>query len=114
MGSFCKNAFLWVGGNFDIREIFDERVEFRKGDGAHDWRTRRSPEHAGRVCSQNYFARPIQCLCVKHPGIVAEKREEFAFATTAIFLRFPKEKPEKPIFVKNSFGQRKTNLQGTH
>jgi hypothetical protein len=39
-------------------------------------------------------------LCGNHPGILAEKKENLAFATTAIFWRFPNEKPEKPIFYK--------------
>jgi hypothetical protein len=44
-------------------------------------------------------------LCDNHPGILAEKGEKLAFATTAIFSRFPNEKPEKPIFAENSFNE---------
>jgi hypothetical protein len=42
-------------------------------------------------------------LQVNHPDKVADQREKLAFATTAIFSRFPNEKPEKPIFVKKRF-----------
>jgi hypothetical protein len=39
--------------------------------------------------------------CVKHPGILAERGERRAFATNAIFSRFPNEKREKPTFAKS-------------
>jgi hypothetical protein len=39
-------------------------------------------------------------LCVNHPGILAEEWKKLAFATNAIFLRFPNKKPEKPTLAK--------------
>jgi hypothetical protein len=51
-------------------------------------------------------------LCDNHHGIIAEQKEKLAFATTAIFLRFPNEKPEKPIFSKNSFIQKTSGREG--
>jgi len=42
-------------------------------------------------------------LCAKHPGILAEKREEFEVATTAIFWRFPNKNPENATFSKEGF-----------
>jgi hypothetical protein len=44
-----------------------------------------------------------RCLCVKHPDILTGKREEFAFATTAIFSRFSNKNPENPILEKKGF-----------
>jgi len=39
-------------------------------------------------------------LCDNHPGILAGKREKLAFATTAIFSRFPNKNPENATLVK--------------
>jgi hypothetical protein len=36
-----------------------------------------------------------------HPGILAGKRENPAFATTAIFSRFPNKNPENATLVKS-------------
>jgi hypothetical protein len=38
-----------------------------------------------------------------HPRILAEKWEKLAFATTAIFLRFPNKNTENPTLAENSF-----------
>jgi len=56
-----------------------------------------------RAISNCPYRDKSQCLVAKHSGILAEKREKLAFATTAKFLRFPNEKPEKPIFLKKRF-----------
>jgi len=42
-------------------------------------------------------------LRVKHPGILAGKREEFKVATTAIFSRFPNKNLENATFTQNIF-----------
>ncbi len=69
-------------------------------------RSRRAGPHASpesfrgsRVCSP--------CLCVKHPGILAGRREKFKFSTTPKFLRFPNKNPENAILAKsgNATGQ---------
>jgi hypothetical protein len=39
-----------------------------------------------------------------HPGILAEKWERLAFATNAIFCRFPNKNPENATFSKKSGG----------
>jgi len=52
-------------------------------------------------------------LSVNHPGILAGKREELEFATTAEFLRFPNKNPENATLAENSgaTGHPKCNAQ---
>jgi len=47
-------------------------------------------------------------LQVNHPGILAGKREESSFATTAIFSRFPNKKPENATFIKKNLTTKNT------
>ena len=48
------------------------------------------------------FVGESRCLCGKHPGILAGKREKPEVVANAIFSRFPNENPENAILVKNS------------
>jgi hypothetical protein len=43
------------------------------------------------------------CLYVKHSGILAEKGEEFEFATTAKFWRFPNKNLENATLAEKRF-----------
>jgi hypothetical protein len=42
-------------------------------------------------------------LCVKHPGILAGKRESSSFATTAKFSRFPNKNPKNTTLAKERY-----------
>jgi len=49
-----------------------------------------------------------------HPGILAEKREEFEFASTAIFSRFPNKNPENATLAKKDFEPQPDRTKSRH
>jgi hypothetical protein len=89
MASFGKKHFYTLGDASTAREMFDARAR------------RTAP--VGGCAPRTNFCGLSRCLFVKHPGIIAERWRKLAFATNAIFSRFPNKNLENATLTKNSF-----------